>query len=242
MLNRSPRAARGIERIIRTCEADADPRPRRLARDLKRLEALGARGGSWEDRFVLRDVIAGPRRSLCLVGELRVPGLVWVGPEGVDLEQATSRNDEWLVTLFLASNYPVVRPGAVVAPANCFAPHVLLHRFSSAVGLPPTAAAFLDRERFPDGAVCLLESWTGTIDVELATCFFQSSRVLTGAAFRREGEDAGLNPVAADFFCALSAQGRLPLGKPLPVPRFGDEALAGTSAGDDPAIEWLETE
>jgi hypothetical protein len=148
----------------------------------------------------------------------------------------------WKVLIYLPPHYPYERPevrfeiGTV--PYN---PHVL-HRDSviDEESLPREMAQFLDAmRRGQEGWTCYATSWSPLATHDLALLVWQLGRILGGHVF---GEKYSLNNAARDHYLRMAAEGRLPLGPPLPLPRTfeGPEAAADLVDGEDEDVEIFE--
>lgn len=190
---------------------------------------LDLQNGIWRDRFQTLACAEGEGRSLVLVCQLQVPGLVWQ-------EGQPRPNEKWIVAAGLANNYPMAMPKVQFHQFLPFNPHVVSRsHVSDAAGMPPELQEFL--RHGADGACCYLktEQWSANASLGLPFVFWQLSRLLVFE--NTHGERASLNPVARDW--AIRHESELPLGKPLPWPSPQEPAPAMTESED---MEWIANE
>lgn len=209
----------------------------RKSGDLQTLKELAE--GPWSGRLVLLGVDCGRQRSMDVVVQLDVPGLVWRGrPE-------PHRN--WTMILAVPHNYPLALPDVRFAgPAVPYCSHVIHREFlPDENGLPPELRQFVEAVRAGrDGACCYLRhsQWSPLTTHNLAMVVWQVSRILSGT--RLFGERGSLNRHANDHYQQLKDTDKLPLGPALPVPfsdlvdgqpNYSEEDAGGE---EEEAIEW----
>ena len=205
---------------------------RRKGRDLAQLAELEA--GQWAGLFRLRGARPGPQRTLCILADLHVCGLVWDGT-------APRIHNDWQLLLGVLHSYPLAEPAAAFSGAPTpFNPHVLDKNFApQASGLAPEMRRFLTAAH--DGACCwtVASQWRPTLSYTLALVVRQVSRILTGSLLYCE--KYSLNDLANDHYLVLAREGRLPLGPSLPVPRDpGTPAPQALDGDDEDPIAWYE--
>jgi hypothetical protein len=208
----------------------------RKARDL---EVLGRVAGNlWKGRCIVRGVGAGEQGALAVALSLSgVAGLVLRGDQ-------PEPNDVWDLLVYLRPQYPFARPEVRFESGTVpFNPHVL-HRDSiiDEESLPREMVHFLEAMRGgQEGLTCYAADWPPLATHDLALLVWQVSRILGGRVF---GEKYSLNNAARDFYLRLAAEGRLPLGPPLPLPSTfeGPRAIAEAVDGEDEDVEIIEEE
>ncbi|MBN2564803.1 MAG: hypothetical protein JXB46_03750 [Candidatus Eisenbacteria bacterium] len=224
--------------VVARLKASPNVCDQRKGRDVEALMALAQ--GKWSSRFSLVRAFPGPQRSLTLLCELVISGLVW--------RNQPEPHSDWLIALGLPWNYPLAMPGAGFLRDVPYNPHVSHRAFAlEPRGLSAELHRYVEELRSGrDGGICFVRAsqWTADSTRDLALLIWQISRILSGNVLY--GEAAALNHSARDHYLRLKQEGKLPLGPSLPFPHengslqghFAEQAHAAVS-DEDPDIEWM---
>ncbi|OHB85855.1 MAG: hypothetical protein A2V98_22235 [Planctomycetes bacterium RBG_16_64_12] len=227
-----------LEQVVDRLRESPNVCDQRKARDIHKLKALAE--GLWSGRLVPVGADCGRQRSLDVIVQLDMPGLVWRG------QPEPHRN--WTMMIAVPHNYPTVQPEVRFVGRDIpYCSHVIHREFlPDEKGLPLELRQFVEAVRAGrDGECCYLryKQWSPLTTHDLARAVtWQVSRILTGA--KLFGERGSLNNHARDYYQRLHEEKRLPLGPALPMPlgeAVGDPSSADPKAGDDDedAIEWI---